>query len=56
MGQFLAGFALCYLIGGLATVKFISDYYASQLRKPPRRGWIKVLALWPVMLAVIGKD
>ena len=53
---FLLGFAVCYLLGGIATVKFIADFYASQLRKPPRRGWIKVLALWPVMLAVIGRD
>lgn len=56
MWEFLAGFALCYLIGGLATVKFITDHYRSQLRHPPKRGWIKVLALWPVMLSVIGKD
>lgn len=53
---FLLGFTVCYVLGGAATAKFVSDMFANEGRLPPAGGQWVTLALWPRMLWVIGRD
>ena len=56
MLNFALGFIACYLLGGVATAKFVSDMFSEQGRTPPAIGRVVTLALWPRMLWVVGKD